>query len=63
MRMTILESRGVKGHQCEKLDNLNYLGLTRDRQVREYNLVKEEDRLTKAKQQAANDEIDKITNN
>ena len=63
LRMTILESRGVKGHQCEKSDNLDYLCLTRDRQVREYNLVKEEDRLTKAKQQAANDEIDKITNN
>ena len=61
--MTILEGSGVKGHQSEKRDHLDYLGLMRDRQARAYNLVREEDRLTKAKHQAANDEIEKIVNN
>ena len=35
----------------------------RDRQVRAYNLVREENRLTKAKHQAANDEIEQVMNN
>ena len=61
--MTIIECSGVKDHQSEKRDHLDYLGLMRDRQVRAYNLVREEDRLTKAKHQAANDEIEQIMNN
>ena len=61
--MTILEGSGVKGHQSEKRDHVDYFGLMRDRQVRAYNLVREEDRLIKAKQQAANDEIEQIMNN
>ena len=34
--MTILEGRGVKGHQCLKQDQLDYLKLMRDRQVKAY---------------------------
>ena len=37
--------------------------MMRDRQVRAYNLVREDDRLTKAKHQATNDKIEKIMNN
>ena len=51
--MTILEGRGVKGHQSAKRDQLDYLELMRDRHIRAYNLVREEDRLIKAKHQAA----------
>ena len=61
--MTILEGSGAKGHQSEKRDHLDYLGLMRDKQARAYNLVSEEDRLTKAKHQAADDEIKQIMNN
>ena len=61
--MTILEGSGVKGHQSKKRYHLDYLGLMRDRQVRAYNLVRQENRLTKAKHQAANNEIEQIVNN
>ena len=61
--MTILEGRGVKSHQSEKRVHLDYLGLMCDRQMRAYNLVREEDRLTKAKHQAANYEMEQIVNN
>ncbi|CAB1113368.1 unnamed protein product [Ectocarpus sp. CCAP 1310/34] len=40
--MTILEGRGVKGHQSFKQDQLDYLELMRARQVKAYDLVKEE---------------------
>ena len=52
--MTILEGRGVKGHQGLKQDQLDYLELMRDRQVKAYELVKEEDRLIKARHEANN---------
>ena len=53
----------MKGRQSEKRDHLDYLGLMRDRQVRAYHLVREEDQLAKAKHQAANDENEKIMDN
>ena len=61
--MTILEGSSVKGHQIAKRDPLDILELVRDRQVRAYNLVREEDRLTKSKRQAANGDFDAIVNN
>ena len=53
----------MKGHQSAKRDQLDDLGLMRDRQVRAYNTVREENRLIKAKHQAANEDIDAIMNN
>ena len=47
--MTILEGIGVKGHQSAKRDQHDYIALIRDRLVRAYNLVREEDRLKKGK--------------
>ena len=38
--MTTLEGRGKKGHQGLKEDQLDYLELMRDRQVRAYELRK-----------------------
>ena len=61
--MTILEGSGLKGHQSAKRDQLDYRELTRDRQVRAYRLVREEDPLIKAKHQAANEKIDAAMNN
>ena len=61
--MTILEGSGAKGHQSEKRDRLDFIELIRDRQIRAYNLVREEDRLPKAKHEAANEEIDAAMNN
>lgn len=55
--MTILEGRGVKGHQNLKKDQLEYLDLVRDRQIRAYNLVREEDKLLKARHDKANDKL------
>lgn len=52
--MTILEGRGVSGHQSLKQDQLDYLNLMRDRQIKAYQLVREEDRLIKAKHEEAN---------
>ena len=52
--MTILEGRGVKGHQGLKQDQLDYLELMRDRQVKSCKLVKHEDRLAKARHEANN---------
>lgn len=59
LAMTVLECSGVKGHQSDEGDLLNYLALMRDRQVRAYYLVREGDRFTMAKHQAVNDEIEK----
>ena len=61
--MTILEGSGLKGHQSAKRDQPGYLELMRDRQVRAYRLVREEDRLIKAKHQAANEKVDAAMNN
>ena len=58
--MTILEGRGVKGHQGLKRDQLDYLQLMRERQNRAYELVKKEDFLIKAKHEAANEKLNSI---
>ena len=58
--MTILEGRGVRGHQGLKQDQLDYLELMRDRQVRALKLVKEEDRLVKARHEAANEHLQEL---
>ena len=60
--MTIIEGRGVKGHQGLKQDRLDYLELMRDRQVKAYELVKEEDRLIKARHEAANENLAELIN-
>ena len=60
--MTILEGRGVKGHQDLKQDQLEYLELMRDRQTKAYELVKEEDRLIKARHEAANQNLSELIN-
>ena len=60
--MTILEGRGVKGHQGLKQDQLGYLELMRDRQVKTYELVKEEDRLIKARHEANNKHLAELIN-
>ena len=52
--MTILEGRGIKGHQGLKQDRLDYLELMRDRQVKSYKFVKHEDCLAKARHEANN---------
>ena len=47
--MTILERRGVAGHQGLKADQLEYLQLMRGHQVKAYDLVKQEDYLIKSR--------------
>ena len=42
--MKILEGRGVRGHQGMKQDQLDYLQLKRERQVKAHELIEEEDR-------------------
>ena len=60
--MTILEGSVAKGHQSEKRDQLDFLELMRGRQLRAYNLVREEDRSLKVKHEAANEEIEAAMN-
>ena len=60
--MTILEGRGVKGHQGLKQDQLDYLELRRDRQVKAYELVKEENHLIKARHEANNKHLAELIN-
>ncbi|CAB1110683.1 unnamed protein product [Ectocarpus sp. CCAP 1310/34] len=55
--MTILEGRGVQGHQSFTQNQLDYLELMRARQGKAYDLVKEEDRLIKAKHAKANEAL------
>ena len=52
----ILEGRGVRGHQRQ--DQLDFLHLMRNRQVKVHELVKEEDGLIKARHEAANEKLD-----
>ena len=47
--MTRLEGSGFRGHQSEKRDQLGCLEMMSDTQVREYRLIREKDRLVKAK--------------
>ena len=58
--MTILEGRGVRGHQGLKQDQLDFLGLMRDMQIKAFELLKEEDRLIKARHAAANEHLEEI---
>lgn len=57
--MTILGSHNeIKGVQSTKRDQLDYLQLMKERQVKAYRLVVESDRLTKEKHRANNEQID-----
>ena len=60
--MTISEGRGVRGHQGLKQDQFQYLELMRERQIKAYQLliVTEEDRLTKARHEAANENLEEL---
>lgn len=58
--MTILEGRGVKGHQGIKRDQLDHIDLMRDKQIRAYDLVRREDRIIKAKHEASNTRLNAI---
>ena len=56
--MTISDGRGVRGHQCPKQDQPDFLGLMRDRQIKVLEFVKEEDRLIKARHAAAYEHLE-----
>ena len=55
--LTMLEGRGARGHQGLRQDQLDYLSLMRNRQTKAYELVRGEDRITKAKHDAKNKKI------
>lgn len=52
--MTILKGRDVRGNYGFKRDQFDFLKLTRGRHKRAYKLVRDEDRLTKARHASAN---------
>lgn len=58
--MTILEGRGVSGNQGLKQDQLDYLNLMRDKQRKAYELVREQDKITKAKHEKSNQVLSSI---
>lgn len=58
--MTILERRGTRGLQGLKKDQLDYLDLVRDRQVKAYELVREEDAITKEKHNERNKTLGEV---
>ena len=58
--MTIFEGRGLRGHQGLNQDQLEYLELMRERQIKAYQLLNEEDRLTKAKHEADNEHLEEL---
>lgn len=59
--MTTLERKGVSGMQGLKKNQLDYyLNLMRDRQRKAYDLVKEQDQITKAKHEENNDSLKSI---
>ena len=58
--MTILEGRGVSGNQGLKQDQLDYLNLMRDKQRKGYELVREQDKITKAKHEKSNQVLNSI---
>ena len=58
--LTILEGRGARGHQGLRADQREYLDLMFDRQKRAYQLVREEDQITKAKHRQNNEELDDV---
>lgn len=61
--MTILEGRGARGHQGLNKDQVDYLELMRDRQVKTYELVRQEDKLIKAKHDKNNEKLASIMEN
>lgn len=61
--ISTLERSGVKGYQSTKRDQLDYLELMMDRQMRPHRLVREEDRPIKVKHHAANEKIDAAKHN
>ena len=60
--VSLLAGSCEKGHQSAKRDQLHYLELMQNRQVRAY-ILEREDRLIKATHQATNVNIDAIMNN
>ncbi|CAB1105230.1 unnamed protein product [Ectocarpus sp. CCAP 1310/34] len=58
--MTILEGRGVSGNQGLKQDQLDYLNLMRDKQRKAYELVREQDKITKSKHEKSNQVLNSI---
>ena len=56
--MATLEGRGVRGHQGLKHDQREFLGHIRGRQIKAFELVKEEDRLINARPAAANEHLE-----
>ncbi|CAB1103461.1 unnamed protein product [Ectocarpus sp. CCAP 1310/34] len=58
--MTILEGRGVSGNQGLKQDQLDYLNVMRDKQGKAYELVREQDKITKAKHEKSNQVLNSI---
>ena len=55
--MTVLEERGARNQQGLRRDQLDLLQLTRERQNKAYELVRNEDFLIKAKHHAANEKL------
>lgn len=58
--MTILEGRGVEGHQGLNQNQTNYLELMTDRQVLAYNQANKKDKMIKAKDEAAHERLNSI---
>ena len=58
MPMMILEGRSVRGHQSLGQDQSDFLEVVRNWQEKAYELVKEEDRLVKARHGAVNEKLD-----
>ena len=46
---SLLDGRDVRGHQGLKQDQIDFLGLMRDKQIKTFELAKEKDRLIKAR--------------
>lgn len=60
--MTTLERRGVGGHQGLKANQLEYLQLMKDRQVKAYDLVRQEEYQIKSKHEVGNFELEETLN-
>lgn len=61
MPMTVLEGRGVRGHADVKADQLDYRQLMRERQVKAFQLVRQEDFLIN-ETRSQNQSIDEMAN-
>ena len=60
--MIILERRGVAGNQGLNADQLEYLQLMRDRQIKACELVRQEDFLIKSKHECNNEALEETLN-